>query len=184
MAQVAPQHRERQLRPSRGVSGRRDGPGFRRLRESDYQLPGGCVARFCLRHKDGEAACVLIAREPLVNRTVPVPEGVGQRGPLQGSWPSGLALASLSKDRPSKPQVPVPCLRKGSIGVRLAADTDATCGCSSMVEHQLPKLTVRVRFPSSAPLENAQLAPCFPGSSAKPSEAVILTACPLRARSL
>jgi hypothetical protein len=69
MAQVAPQHRERQLRPSRGVSGRRDGPGFRRLRESDYQLPGGCVARFCLRHKDGEAACVLIAREPLVNRT-------------------------------------------------------------------------------------------------------------------
>ena len=25
-----------------------------------------------------------------------------------------------------------------------------TCGCSSMAEHQLPKLTVRVRFPSSA----------------------------------
>ena len=25
------------------------------------------------------------------------------------------------------------------------------CGCSSMVEHQLPKLNTRVRFPSSAP---------------------------------
>ena len=26
-----------------------------------------------------------------------------------------------------------------------------TCGCSSVVEHQLPKLIVRVRFPSPAP---------------------------------
>jgi hypothetical protein len=27
----------------------------------------------------------------------------------------------------------------------------ATCGCSSTAEHQLPKLTVRVRFPSTPP---------------------------------
>src|SRR4029453_19000195 len=31
------------------------------------------------------------------------------------------------------------------------------CGCSSMVEHQLPKLNTRVRFPSSAPPPKAQL---------------------------
>src|SRR5215467_11897142 len=30
------------------------------------------------------------------------------------------------------------------------------CGCSSMAEHQLPKLTVRVRFPSPAPTTKAQ----------------------------
>src|SRR5690348_4585882 len=30
------------------------------------------------------------------------------------------------------------------------------CGCSSMVEHQLPKLNTRVRFPSSAPTPKAQ----------------------------
>src|ERR1700722_16092041 len=35
-----------------------------------------------------------------------------------------------------------------------------TCGCSSMVEHQLPKLTVRVRFPSSA-LSSSLLAGIF-----------------------
>ena len=31
------------------------------------------------------------------------------------------------------------------------------CGCSSMVEHQLPKLNTRVRFPSSAPPPKAQV---------------------------
>jgi hypothetical protein len=48
---------------------------------------------------------------------------------------------------------------------------------------QIPKLTVRVRFPSSAPPENAQLARYFPRII---SVAVmgLLTACPLRARSL
>src|SRR5579863_4039814 len=34
---------------------------------------------------------------------------------------------------------------------RPAGSSDAR-GCSSMAEHQLPKLTVRVRFPSPAPL--------------------------------
>jgi len=29
---------------------------------------------------------------------------------------------------------------------------EVPCGCSSMAEHQLPKLNTRVRFPSSAPL--------------------------------
>lgn len=28
---------------------------------------------------------------------------------------------------------------------------DILCGCSSMVEHKLPKLVTRVRFPSPAP---------------------------------
>src|SRR6476620_11947900 len=31
------------------------------------------------------------------------------------------------------------------------------CGCSSMVEHQLPKLNTRVRFPSSAPPPKTQV---------------------------
>jgi hypothetical protein len=37
----------------------------------------------------------------------------------------------------------------------------ATCGCSSMAEHQLPKLTVRVRFPSSALITNGQVGSSF-----------------------
>ena len=40
---------------------------------------------------------------------------------------------------------------------RRLAIRGATCGCSSMAEHQLPKLTVRVRFPSSAPMKNRQV---------------------------
>ena len=39
----------------------------------------------------------------------------------------------------------------------------AACGCSSMAEHQLPKLTVRVRFPSPAPREG-------PGQDESPSQ--------------
>src|SRR5688572_16268236 len=34
-------------------------------------------------------------------------------------------------------------------------------GCSSMAEHQLPKLTVGVRFPSPAPPQNPWSAPVF-----------------------
>ncbi len=43
-----------------------------------------------------------------------------------------------------------------------------SCGCSSMVEHELPKLDTRVRFPSPAPLTDklwylrpARLLPLF-----------------------
>jgi hypothetical protein len=36
-----------------------------------------------------------------------------------------------------------------------------TGGCSSMAEHQLPKLTVRVRFPSSALMMKAQVGRVF-----------------------
>ena len=39
--------------------------------------------------------------------------------------------------------------------------TCATCGCSSMAEHQLPKLTVRVRFPSSALMTKSQVTDAF-----------------------
>src|SRR6185369_11823735 len=42
-------------------------------------------------------------------------------------------------------------------------------GCSSMVERQLPKLIVRVRFPSPAPGENAQLAHRFPNAGPEQS---------------
>jgi hypothetical protein len=62
----------------------------------------------------------------------------------------------------------------------LARDERAR-GCSSMAEHQLPKLTVRVRFPSPAP-------PQRPSSQAVPAPSWPLRfrrrtpACPLRAR--
>jgi hypothetical protein len=36
--------------------------------------------------------------------------------------------------------------------VRLYAAKCLKCGCSSMVEQKLPKLTTRVRFPSPAPM--------------------------------
>ncbi len=35
------------------------------------------------------------------------------------------------------------------------------CGCSSMVEHQLPKLNTRVRFPSSALRAKPQVTQCL-----------------------
>lgn len=44
------------------------------------------------------------------------------------------------------------CVRRRPPARLLAASKDA-CGCSSMAEPQLPKLIVRVRFPSSAPGE-------------------------------
>ena len=45
------------------------------------------------------------------------------------------------------------CGRRGDLGARprRLGYSGAACGCSSMAEHQLPKLTVRVRFPSPAP---------------------------------
>ena len=42
-------------------------------------------------------------------------------------------------------------------------------GCSSMVERQLPKLIVRVRFPSPAPGENTQLVWCFSSAAQEQS---------------
>jgi len=39
----------------------------------------------------------------------------------------------------------------------LAVYAERRCGCSSMVEHQLPKLNTRVRFPSSAPSKKPQV---------------------------
>ena len=51
-----------------------------------------------------------------------------------------------------------------------AAIVGRSCGCSSVVEHQLPKLRMRVRFPSSAPkpqvsgcLRKARNWPYLPG---------------------
>ena len=55
-------------------------------------------------------------------------------------------------------------------------------GCSSMAEHQLPKLTVRVRFSSPAPGEKAQLAQCFLSAAPEQSRVLILVSCPLPAR--
>jgi hypothetical protein len=51
--------------------------------------------------------------------------------------------------------------RQGQRGGRLVADIGATRGCSSMAEHQLPKLIVRVRFPSSAPMVKDQVGSNF-----------------------
>lgn len=61
MAQVAPQHRERELRPSGGGPGHCDGPRFRRLRQSGYQLLGAGMARLRRRGKGGFAGRTEVA---------------------------------------------------------------------------------------------------------------------------
>jgi hypothetical protein len=40
---------------------------------------------------------------------------------------------------------------EGKLTERSSRRSETTCRCSSMAEHQLPKLNTRVRFPSSAP---------------------------------
>jgi hypothetical protein len=42
------------------------------------------------------------------------------------------------------------------------------CGCSSMAEHQLPKLTVRVRFPSPAPPQRPRISKQLPRTAHGP----------------
>ena len=62
-----------------------------------------------------------------------------------------LDLPSVGQDpRGSPKQAVCSCTMCGEDSAVAHLD-GATGGCSSMVEHQLPKLTVRVRFPSSAP---------------------------------
>ena len=83
-----------------------------------------------------------LMRTPMPGHGLGVDTAIDEEGPKHAArsctmWEQGLARV----------------LTYRAIGV--------TCGCSSMVEHQLPKLTVRVRFPSSAPVENAQLALFF-----------------------
>ena len=53
-------------------------------------------------------------------------------------------------------------------------------GCSSMAEHQLPKLTMRVRFPSPAPAPRPQVRGAFVVSDPAPGGAVS-GPCPYRA---
>ena len=56
---------------------------------------------------------------------------------------------TIGEEHASNLPVPVRCLREYGLEV-VSGGAGLTRGCSSMVEHQLPKLTVRVRFPSSA----------------------------------
>ena len=85
--------------------------------------------------------------------------------PLVGRvWSDSPAEREASNDRPRpscgliRPGRPV-VLRGGRTGAcavrarpaRLLVAPSGACGCSSMAELQLPKLIVRVRFPSSAP---------------------------------
>src|SRR6516164_3975156 len=66
--------------------------------------------------------------------------------------PPGLDLGldvTIGEEHPGNLQVPVRYLGEHSAG-RLPANSAGPRGCSSMVERQLPKLIVRVRFPSPA----------------------------------
>src|SRR5205823_5647470 len=99
--------------------------------------------------------------------------------------PSGLDLAldvTIGEEHPGNLPVPVRCLGEHSAG-RFTVNTAGPRGCSSMVERQLPKLIVRVRFPSPAPGKNTQLAPCFLSAAPVQSQGLTVAACPLRARS-
>src|ERR1700722_2489824 len=62
-------------------------------------------------------------------------------------------LATYRLRAPWRPALPVLC--RG--GVRAYAGPGQRRGCSSMVERQLPKLIVRVRFSSPAPRVPAQV---------------------------
>jgi hypothetical protein len=77
-----------------------------------------------------------------------------QRAHCRGQQRSTQASVALSQhNRRSSGMV------RSAWSRRLSATPSATVeglrGCSSMVEHQLPKLRTRVRFPSSAPREAA-----------------------------
>lgn len=63
------------------------------------------------------------------------PNGRTRRGTWSATWGE-----TLTRPRP-------PWEQEGLLG----SDPKDSCGCSSVVEHQLPKLNMRVRFPSSAP---------------------------------
>ena len=67
--------------------------------------------------------------------------------------PPGLDLGldvTIGEEHPGNLPVPVRCLGVHS-AARLTVNVAGPRGCSSMVERQLPKLIVRVRFPSPAP---------------------------------
>src|ERR1035438_3128114 len=63
-------------------------------------------------------------------------------------------LATYRLCAPLRPELPVLC--RGGVSEPGRALAGA-CGCSSMVERQLPKLIVRVRFSSPAPHVPAQV---------------------------
>src|SRR5580658_2772625 len=76
--------------------------------------------------------------------------------------PAGLDLGldvTIGEEHPGNLPGPVRCLGEHSAdssGRRPRRDSAGARGCSSMVERQLPKLIVRVRFPSPAPRQNAR----------------------------
>ena len=77
--------------------------------------------------------------------------------------PRASPCLRATRHRPyrSEPPPPKPPRRSGNLSGHhsFRGDGKWSCGCSSMVEHQLPKLTARVRFPSPAPLRSASFAP-------------------------
>jgi hypothetical protein len=72
--------------------------------------------------------------------------------------PAGLDFlpdVPVGEQHPGNLPVPVRC--RGRLGPTTSVGRSSRRGCSSMVERQLPKLIVRVRFPSPAPEAPAQL---------------------------
>jgi hypothetical protein len=85
-------------------------------------------------------------RRPAHRRRARVRNRAGRRGRV------GHAADSTRTARRRSPPEPPPrprTQRPGNWGV--SGSIWWVCGCSSMAEHQLPKLTVRVRFSSPAP---------------------------------
>ena len=67
--------------------------------------------------------------------------------PIGSGWPADMRYPEVSPLRTLEARLRHGGRTAAGVNVRRAWSG----GCSSMAEHQLPKLTVRVRFPSSAP---------------------------------
>src|SRR5699024_7814491 len=91
----------------------------------------------------------------------------GGRGPRvlahRGRGGGAAGRAAGPPTHPTRPREPPPTPRAGGMGnhpaefgmlAPLRSARGPPRGCSSMVEHQLPKLITRVRFPSPAPFDS------------------------------
>jgi hypothetical protein len=95
-------------------------------------------------------------RSPFLSpRARPAASSRRSQSHTRGRPPPALPWHSVSTVRPGLAQTPTLCVPEADNGVQCATMTrrprGSLRGCSLMVEHELPKLRARVRFPSPAP---------------------------------
>ena len=97
---------------------------------------------FILRYPTGKSALTGVSYEPWHYRYV------GTETARAGTLPGGIPgrLGGRRKNRPA-------AIFRVAFSGSICYNTIQTCGCSSLVERQLPKLHRGVRFPSAAPTQ-------------------------------